>query len=228
MSTTPAHPIPSAAGLSTAGSEPRATFGWRPGSIRGLLSLMVLGLLWSVALLSPEWRQNQTIPLIYVYLQYLLVLIVAYYFPPYGSISPSRPGDRRIIRFWPEIVPWILVAGSIGLAVWVFQSHRKYIFPSQAFFSLPLVVLGGFFIGHALTWLFSRVSGGQLPAWFQDLQAWVALLGMAGLATYLVIHLFVQQGFESEVWEGIVTGLVAFYFGARAETPRVLSFGVSG
>ena len=41
--------------------------------------------------------------------------------------------------------PGILI-GSMGLGVWVWQSHRTYLYPPQASFTLPLVVLGGFFV----------------------------------------------------------------------------------
>ncbi|HXG13049.1 MAG TPA: hypothetical protein VNK04_25045 [Gemmataceae bacterium] len=217
--------------------EPRATFGWRPGSVRGILALMVLLLLWSVALRSPQWTKEHEIPLIYVYLQYLLVLIIAYYFPPFGSLSTRSRGDRRIIRLWPEIVPWLLLVGSLGLWAWLYYTQREYDYPPRVSFSLPLFVLGGFVIGHALTWLFSRMSGGQLPAWFQDLQAWVALLGMVGLTAELLVHLFVLETLSPErrrevvaalvQWEGLLAALVAFYFGARTETPRILTTGAS-
>lgn len=233
MSTTPGHVPPHAAGFSAAPEpESRATFGWRPGSIRGLLSLIVLGLLWSVALFAPELKEGK-LPQSYIYLQYLLVLIIAYYFPPYGSVTRTTRGDRRLIRLWPEVVPWILVAGSIGLAVWVFHYNREFPLPSQAFYVVPLAVLTGFFVGHAITWVVSRVAGGRLPAGFQDLQAWVALVGMIALTAELLFNLFVVEGLDAgqrdavqralTQWEGLLAGLVAFYYGARSESPRVSS-----
>jgi hypothetical protein len=99
------------------------------------------------------------------------------------------------------------------------------------------MLLGGFFIGHGLTWLMSRLSGGRLPAWFQDLQAWVAFLGMIGLLAELLIHLFILENLETGQresianalvqWEGVLAGLVSFYFGARTETPRLVATNVS-
>lgn len=233
--TSPVHPLPSAAGLSSPlEAEPRATFGWRPGTVRGLLSLLVLGLLWSVALFSPEWNRDQQIPLVYLYLQYLLVLIIAYYFPPVGSVARRSSTDKRILRLWPEIVPWVLVVGSLGLAVWVWQSHREYFYPKVGSFMLPLAVLGGFFAGHALSWVLILLAGGRLPPWLQDLQAWIALVAMLALVAELMLHLFIIEGItdpkrQEEIgttigkWDGIVAGLVAFYYGARSESPRVSS-----
>jgi hypothetical protein len=228
----PGQPLPPPVAPPIPEPELRATFGWRPGTIRGLLSLLVLALLWTVALFSPEFERGR-LPLIYVYLQYLLVLIIAYYFPPYGSIRRAARNDRRLIRLWPELVPWLMIAGSAGLAAWIYQSGKEFDLPQRASFTPPLVLLAGFLVGHAATWLVAGAAEGRLPTWLQDLQAWVALVAMVLMIVDMILHVFILKGLEAEQarssrafldqWEALPPALIAFYFGARTETPRVSS-----
>lgn len=218
--------------------EQRTTFGIRAGSIRGILALMVLGMVWGVAFLSKAWKTTEEVPLIYILLQNLLVLIVAYYFPPYGSTPPRSKGDRRRLHLWPEAVPWIVLLGMIGLGVhlyYTYHARQEKEFVSRLLFTLaPLVVLGGFFAGYLVSAVISFLSGGRLPAWLQDLQAWAALVAMVGLLVELCIHFFIlgsldtleaRQEWQTFLvpWEGVLAGLIAFYYGARSETPRLSS-----
>ncbi len=83
------------------------------------------------------------------------------------------------------------------------------------------LILTGFFVGHVLTMLVRWLSGGTLPFWFQDIQAWLALLSMIGLAVLLLVHVFINRKVSPEHQIGVrldvvLATLVSFYFGARS------------
>jgi hypothetical protein len=120
-------------------------------------------------------------------------------------------------------VRFLLLAGYLGLAAYLFHTQPAFEVPVQkAFFLLLLVLFSGFFFGHLLTAAVRGVSGGTLPFWFQDIQAWVALLSMGVLAVLMIIELFINPSLSLEnkidmpTLEAILAGLVGFYFGARS------------
>jgi hypothetical protein len=83
------------------------------------------------------------------------------------------------------------------------------------------IILSGFFVGHLVTAMVRGMSGGTLPAWFQDIQAWLAILGMLGLAFVLLIRLVVDWEIPSTKRFGveldiILATIVALYFGSRS------------
>jgi len=83
-------------------------------------------------------------------------------------------------------------------------------------------VAGAFFLGIIVARLAEKLLAGPagLPPWFQDLMAWVSLLAMLGLGAEVIIRLVINptlsQPLSLPPWEGILAGLVAFYFGARS------------
>ena len=60
------------------------------------------------------------------------------------------------------------------------------------------------------------------PPWFQDVQAWFALLAMVGLGVVVLVYGVINPGVRPEqqvdptVLEAILAAVVGFYFGARA------------
>src|SRR5262249_39228361 len=90
---------------------------------------------------------------------------------------------------------------------------------------LPVVLLAGFFLGVVVgrlanTFLADPVAG--LPAWFQDIVAWISLIAMLGLMAAFLIHLVINPNVSPErqisapPWEGFLAALVSFYFGVRS------------
>jgi hypothetical protein len=231
MSTTPLHSgrdsgIP---GLNDAtpprGSEPlpRHALGLPAGSVRALLALAVLGLLWALALTTEE-----KLPPLYLYLESLMVLILAHYFAAHGSSIAGQPKARHPLFLPRGSVRFLLVAGITGLVVWYGIHWEKQPSVSEFPFYLPLVLLGGFLGGYLLTYAVRALSGGQLPYWFQDLEAWLALLCMLGLGLGYAIYLFILPSLDADsvfrtripelaqLADPILVGGISFYFGARS------------
>jgi hypothetical protein len=76
-------------------------------------------------------------------------------------------------------------------------------------------------VGYIAGWGLSRLLGKwrDSPV-FQDVQASVSLLAMFGLSIAAIIHLIInpqlQNPLDSSIFEYILTGVVAWYFGARS------------
>jgi len=198
----------------------RHALGLPAGSVRALLALMVLGLLWAIVLLyNPE--PDKEIPLLFVYLQYLMILILASFFAAHGSSIGTPVVDGRSPLGLPRgIIRLLLLAGFIGLAVWMYLNKREFIEPVKAPGTLPLILIGSFALGYLVTWAVKSLAGVQLPYWFQDVQAWLALLAMLGLGIELVLQFVINPRLENPLdltqWEGILAAIVGFYFGARS------------
>jgi hypothetical protein len=203
--------------------DTRYPLGLPAGSVRALLAFSVLGLLWALVLTY----RNKPLPPIFPYLEYLMILILAHFFAAHGS-SIGGPGRRRSPLFLPRgSVRLLLTLGVAGLVGWVgyyWDEYEKNL-PVSVPYELPLVLLGGFLAGYVFHRLVQSLSGGQAPFWFQDVEAWLALLGVLALAVTLVFHVLIKPSLENpDAWEfknlevanPIVAAIISFYFGARS------------
>jgi hypothetical protein len=205
---------------------PRHALGLPAGSIRAILAFSVLAMLWAIALRPLIGQQSLAdfkLPLEFVYLQILMVLILAHFFAAHGGSIGPQAGGRSPLGLPRGSVRFLLLAGYLGLAVYLYRTQPKFEVPAQgAFVLLLLLLFSGFFLGHLLTAAVRGASGGRIPFWFQDIQAWVALLAMGVLAVLMVIELFInpslslEQKIDMPTLEAILAGLVGFYFGARS------------
>jgi hypothetical protein len=187
------------------------------GSVRALLAFGVLGLSWLLV-----WRYGQEadhkLPLEFIYLQYLAVLIVAHFFAAHGGSIGPKVSTRSPLGLPGGTVRLLLVVGYIGLGVFLYM-HNQITFtePAQGQQGLLiLLLLSSFFLGHIITVAVRVFSGGTLPYWFQDVQAWIGLLALLSLGILALIRLFIDQKMEAATLEAILAGLVGFYFGARS------------
>ncbi len=205
---------------------PRHALGLPAGSVRALLALGVLGLLWLLAVGHYARPEMNKLPLSFVYLQFLMILILAHYFSAHGSTIGHVPGAPSPLGLPRGSVRFLLLVGYGGLAYYLYQHKTDYEFPKvenvQDFIVLVALMLTGFFVGHYLTWLVRVLSGGTLPYWFQDVEAWIGLLAMICLAALLMIHIFINPRVNPEYLIGtlpldqVLAALIGFYFGSRS------------
>src|SRR5262249_6331213 len=84
---------------------------------------------------------------------------------------------------------------------------------------MSVIILMAFFIGVVVRWLVGRENP---PAWFQDIEAWLALVAVLLLSVDILIKLLINPSLEANQqislpeWEGFLAGVIAFYFGARS------------
>lgn len=205
---------------------PRHPLGLPAGSVRALLALSVLGMLWLLAL-QPLAGNGQPLgeiqlPTAFMDLQILMVLILAHFFGAHGHSIRAHPEQKSPLGLPRGSVRFLLLAGYLGLAVFLYRTQPQFEYPSTSALVLLLVPASGFFLGHILTGAVCYLSHGVLPYWFQDIQAWVALLAMLSMGVLLIILLFINpslslgQEISTPILEAILAGLVGFYFGARS------------
>jgi hypothetical protein len=200
---------------------PRHALGWPPGSVRALLAIMVVGLVCALMLI----HQPTPVP-IPAYLIYLMFLVIGHYFAARGS---SR-GDADSWNRQPLNLPRGCVRLLLLIALCA-TSIYKYVTDPDGFEKqwlesvtslkdvpmLPIVILMGFFVGAVLRMLIGR----HPPAWYQDLEAWVALISVLLMSVATLIHLVISPSLQAPIlsmpiWECILSAVVAFYFGARS------------
>jgi hypothetical protein len=207
----------------------RHALGLPAGSVRALLAFMVLIVLWLLALFANRAPgetyalRGDKLPLDFIYLQYVMILILAHFFAAHGSTIGRHVSAHSPLGLPAGSVRFLLLAGYIGLIVWLFYSQREFEKAAEGTILLPLVLVSGFFVGFLVTKLVLAASpGDQLPFWFQDVQAWFALLAVIGLTIITIIHVFILPNIEESLrfgtttLETIVAAVVGFYFGARS------------
>jgi hypothetical protein len=207
----------------------RHALGLPAGSIRALLAFGILGYLWLLGWLlerlPPQENKEQyrQASLTFIYLQFLMVLILAHFFTAHGHTIGSQVSERSPLGLPRGSVRFLLLAGYLGLVAWLYHSQTKFEIPETGpVVVLLLVLVGAFFLGHVLTAVVRTLSRGILPAWFQDIQAWLAILALLLLGIVLLIRLVINTSVPLErqiglgPMEATLAGLVGFYFGARS------------
>jgi hypothetical protein len=200
--------------------KPRHALGLPAGSVRALLGFGVLGILWALVLRSDP---DRALPLVFVYLQVLMGLILLTFFAAHGKSIGPHVSERSPLGLPRGSVRFLLLAGYAGMAGFLFYHHRDFETPPKgAIVFLLAVLMSGFFIGYIVTAVVRFLGRGQVPGWFQDIQAWFALLGMLGLAIVAIVYGIINPSvapnlrLDMGTLEAILTGVVGFYFGARA------------
>jgi hypothetical protein len=219
-------PAPNPSSVPASLPPPRPALGLPAGSIRALLALSVLGLLWLLALQPMPGHVGPVgeirLPTVFMDLQILMVLILSHFFAAHGQsirVAGTGPSPLGLPR---GSVRFLLLAGYLGLAGFLYHTQPKFEYPSTSALILLLVLLSGFFFGHVLTGVVRGMSRGVLPYWFQDVQAWSALVAILCMGIILIIQLFVnpsvslEQKIDLPVVEAILAAMVGFYFGARS------------
>lgn len=210
----------------TSAPQPRHALGLPAGSVRALLALGVLGYLW--ALLSmilrgdPVLKQQAEMP--FIYFNIIMVLILAHFLAAHGSTIGHKVSKRSPLGLPAGSIRFLLLGGYLGLAYYLYATQPKFAPPdTAAIVLLVTVLLSCFVVGYVSTAVVRTVStGGHLPAWFQDVQAWIALLGLVVMGILVLMRLVINPSVSAESQVNLdpieiaLAGLVGFYFGARS------------
>jgi hypothetical protein len=203
---------------------PRHAFGWPPGSIRAILVLIVVALVCSVMLITSD-RNGNPIP-IPPYLLYLLFFAVGYYFAVRGHSKEVHRNAPPPLWLPAGSIRLLIMAALIATVVWKLYSDREGLIAQLTLSTehirtqplLPLVILAGFFAGVLFRVLI--IGKHERSAWAQDLEAWVALVGVVLMGIAALIHLVINPTLDSQIqmpeYEGFLAGVVTLYFGLRA------------
>jgi hypothetical protein len=208
--------------MTTAIVRSRHALGLPAGSVRALLALMVLGLFLAFVLVPQEPR-----PKIPLYLYSLVFLILGHFFAAHGhSIAGPTAGGQSPLHLPRGTLRTLILVAFLGVLGWHYYTHHDLgeLQPDLDQPWIPVVILAAFFVGILINRIASLVFRGPtgLPFWYQDILAWVSLLAVIGLAGEVAIQFFINPTLPPErqlnlpTWQGILSAVVAFYFGVRS------------
>ena len=204
--------------MSTAATPRRHALGLPAGSVRATHVLVIVGLICGLLFVPVE--RNIHVP---PFLIYLLFLILGHYFAAHGNnIGTEQASPLHLPKGSIRLLIVLLLGATIGWHLYQDPTGLQKHFDSsldelkaQPF--MPLIVLGGFFLGVVIRSLVGRDDPPQ--AW-QDFEAWMSIMALIGLVGAVIVHLIigasVQERLSLPIGESILGGAVAFYFGARS------------
>lgn len=202
---------------------PRHALGLPAGSVRALLAFGVLALSWGIVL-KQLYGGDPKLPLMFVYLQALMLLILASFFAAHGKSIGGHVDQRPPLGLPRGSVRFLLLAGYAGLVYFLYRNKSEFDVPptgQEAWFVL-LLVTSGFFLGHFLSRFIQTLSGGTEPYWYQDIQAWMSLLAMIAMTVVSIMHLVINPSLKQPdqldltTVEAFLSAVVGFYFGSRS------------
>jgi hypothetical protein len=207
-----------------AAPQARHALGLPAGSVRAILTLLVVGLVCALVLIPPP-DPTRPAPLP-AYLLYLLFITLGHFFAAHGhTIHRRGEGGHSPLYLPGGVIRMVIVVGLVVTFTWQWVNHQELLLQQlkesiesvQQQPYLPLVILAGFFIGVAVRTLVGRDNVSYM---WQDIEAWFALLGVIGLCIEILLRLVVNPTLEHPLslpnWEGFLAAIVAFYFGARS------------
>lgn len=196
------------------GGEIRHTYGLPAGTVRGFMSVLICSFFW-IVLLIPEKTPAFTAPIGHFVLLFLVFLAFASH--------ASLPGQ-------PSLLPWLMrvifVGGSVAVLAYVAVQFpgriQERMTPNPAELPSWPLLLGIMAIGFAVG-LFIRFVLGQTSNMFQSIRGWLGVIAMILLASETLFQFGIRPALTNpvspdalKVWEGVIIGFVASYFGTRA------------
>jgi hypothetical protein len=207
----------------------RYPLGLPAGSVRALLTFMVLGTVWTLLLMPAE--KHVRVPL---YLTYLMFLVIGSYFGARGAAPKAKDQAETPPLYLPRgSIRLLIILGFAGVCGYGYYRDHSFFenlkFDTETITKepyLPMIIFGAFFLGSVVSTIAGWVLAGEegLPAWYQDLLAWVSVLAVLGLGALVIYQLVIKPTMDPEKqiqlgglpWETILSSIVAFYFGARS------------
>lgn len=200
----------------------RHALGLPAGSIRSILALSILAILWLMVWKLTTSTTSTRLPSAFIYLQFLMVLILTHFFSAHGKTIGSHLEGGTPLGLPNGTIRLLLLIGYGGLAYFLYMHKPEFDLPPQGdLFLLLAMLLSAFFLGHYLTRIVTWFSRGVLPYWYQDIQAWAALMAAIALAIMMVIQVFINPTLSNDIKIDAslldigLAALVGFYFGSR-------------
>lgn len=202
----------------TNGVVVRTPLGLPNGSVRAILSVLIVVQFW-LLLMLPE-ANKVPIPINL----YLLMTLVALFFVSHGKSIAAATDPTPSPLYLPGASLRIIILGGTALVVgYLYTNHPEWLserlrFDPAQLASWPAVVSAyvcGFLIGYLMRIMPFRHFWG-----FQAFQAWLAMIAMGMLFIAIIIQAFInptlKEKFDLPLWEATVTAVTAYYFGARS------------
>jgi hypothetical protein len=156
-----------------------------------------------------------------------MFLALGHFFAAHGhSIAGPTTGPSSPLHLPRGTLRTLIILGFLGVFGYRYYVYRTFddLFKLQEPLLqqpyLPLVILGGFFLGI----LFNRavLSLVGITPWYQDILAWISLLATLGLGAEVAIQLIINPSLEPGQqlhpyeWHMVLAAITSFYFGVRS------------
>jgi hypothetical protein len=201
------------------GEVARHPLGLPPGSVRGVLSLLIAIQFW-VLLLLPDTVKVPPVPVNL----YLLMSLVVIFFVSHGkSIAGRSEPTPSPLNLPGGTLRFIIIGGTIAVVayLWVNFPDRlaNRLRPSAEQIAFwPTIVgayVGGFLVGFIFKLLPIRNN------WlFQAFMAWLSFIAVLMFLIEIFIHAFINTKIEEMIdmrmYEAVVTAITSAYFGMRS------------
>jgi hypothetical protein len=205
----------------------RHALGLPAGSIRALLALGILGLLWLIVLWPARTVDGQVVrgkvPLVFFYLNMLMILVLVHFFTAHGKSIGSSVSRRSPLGLPRGCVRVILIIGYLGLAYFLYTTGADFEMPQSTEYVLPTaLLLTAYILGYIISGTLTHLGGGVPPAWYQDIEAWIALVALIVMGIIVVVRVLInttlplEDQLDVQLLEAILASIVGFYFGARS------------
>jgi hypothetical protein len=198
----------------------RHPLGLPAGSVRALISITIMVMFWGYLL----WPSNPTNPTDHIphYLHFLMALVLVFFAAHGSSISPAGAHQPPPWHLPRGTFRTLITAGMLAAIGWLIvkdpealQRLRPAASQLNEWPYLFVTLVGGFTFG----WLLGR-GPWRHSYWYQDIQAWLALIALIVLTVEILMNLISKTSLTDErhrvVWDCIVVGIIACYFGSRS------------
>lgn len=204
----------------------RHPLGLPRGSIRAVLSLLILAQFW-ILIVAPEPLTGGGPRLIAMpwYLYCLMGLVFVFFASHGGSIAWAEDPEPSPLYLPGGVLRGFMLLVTIGLLGWQlftnFEALKFRLTPNPDDTDRIPYLLFILLAGYGLGWTASRVFRAlELNQYLQDIQASVSLVAIFLLLAVLIASVFVLPTLDRDVnirfLEYSVTAVVAWYFGVRS------------
>jgi hypothetical protein len=198
----------------------RHPLGLPAGSVRGLLTMMVVGFV------VAQTAKGESVGLLW---SETLMIVLAHYFTSrrFVELPPGvraeleaqglLPVDQQPLYLPKHTIRGVIVLAFAGLAYWLHREGRLFERQSVAILGTVAAYFLGLFTQAVVKW-WTRRRGQRTIPWWDDLKA-VVTLGVVTLT--LVVELLGWKleafgvGIQPQDLENATLGIVLFYFGSR-------------
>jgi hypothetical protein len=200
------------------GAAVRHPLGLPPGSVRGMLALLIVIQFWLLLMLPESSKVAIPINL------YMLLTLVVLFFVSHGKSIASNSEPTPSPLYLPGgTLRLVIFGGTVAIIAYLYTNHPERLSerlqPAQGQLAFWPTIFGayagGFFLGYILKSLPFRNN------WmFQAFTAWISIIAMVLLFAEIIIQAFILPKLDEKIdlpaWEAFVTAVTAFYFGTRS------------
>jgi hypothetical protein len=194
----------------------RHALGLPRGSVRATHVLGIVGILCAILLVPAR----NVVPLP-PYLIYLLFIALGHYFAHRSGDPNTTSAPLGLPRGSIRLMVVLALAATIGWKLYsdeagLLAQYEASLDAMKAQPTMPLLILGGFFLGIVLLAIVGRDNDSMA---LRDFEAWLSIVALVGILVSGTIHIIILPSLESQLslpyWEGFLGAVVAFYFGER-------------